>query len=177
MQELQKSYHFSSALSLGHSFLTGKACRMQLSSGIAPNRHLLQAKHPACPPPVTPNANSEPVALSLTFNVYCPKCSLGGTIVYPGGQQKKFLPFSHRRDPQVILRILKGFKLKPYLSRPYPEKTCSVSQFGFKCSHHGCFEMDIRLLIRIHIYITVQFLSGSHRSSLKCGQCSNPYFV
>ena len=42
---------------------------------------------------------------------------------------------------------------------------------------HGCFEMDIRLLIRKRMYITVQFLSGSHRSSLKCGQCSNPYFV
>ena len=34
---------------------------------------------------------------------------------------------------------------------------------------HGCFEMDIRLLIRIRMYITVQFLPGSHRSSLKCG--------
>ena len=57
----------NSAVSLGRSGLTGKACRMLLSSGIAPNNdttwRLLQAKHPACPPPVTPNATSEPVTL------------------------------------------------------------------------------------------------------------------
>ena len=27
------------------------------------------------------------------INVYCPECLPGGTIVYPGGQQKRFLPF------------------------------------------------------------------------------------
>ena len=32
------------------------------------------------------------------LNVYCPECPPGGTIVYPGGQQKKLLPFSHGRD-------------------------------------------------------------------------------
>ena len=32
------------------------------------------------------------------FNVYCPGCPPGGTIVYPGGQQKRFLPFGHGRD-------------------------------------------------------------------------------
>ena len=47
------------------------------------------------------------------FYVYCPECPPGGggggggegrggggggTIVYPGGQQKRFLPFGHRRD-------------------------------------------------------------------------------
>eukprot|EP00731_Ephydatia_muelleri_P031244 Em0022g758a len=46
---------------------------MLLSSGIAPNSdttwRLLQAKHPACPPPVTPNATSEPVTLGPTFNI------------------------------------------------------------------------------------------------------------
>ena len=31
-------------------------------------------------------------------NVYCPECPPGGTIGHPGGQQKKFLPFSHGRD-------------------------------------------------------------------------------
>ena len=63
----------NSAVSLGRSGLTGKACRMLLSSGIAPNSDttwcLLQAKHPACPPPVTPNATSEPVTLGPTFNI------------------------------------------------------------------------------------------------------------
>ncbi|KAL5489004.1 hypothetical protein EMCRGX_G018041 [Ephydatia muelleri] len=63
----------NSAVSLGRSGLTGKACRMLLSSGIAPNSdttwRLLQAKHPACPPPVTPNATSEPVTLGPTFNI------------------------------------------------------------------------------------------------------------
>ena len=34
---------------------------------------------------------------------------------------------------------------------------------------HGCFEMDIRLLIRKRTHTTVQFLPGSLRSSLKCG--------
>ena len=29
------------------------------------------------------------------INVYCPECP---TIVYPGGQQKKLLPFGHGRD-------------------------------------------------------------------------------
>ena len=63
----------NSAVSLGRSGLTGKACRMLLSSGIAPSSdttwRLLQAKHPACPPPVTPNATSEPVTLGPTFNI------------------------------------------------------------------------------------------------------------
>ena len=34
----------------------------------------------------------------IRVNVYCPECPPGGTIVYPGGQQKKFLPFGHGRD-------------------------------------------------------------------------------
>ena len=37
--------------------------------------------------------------------VYCPECppAPGGTIVYPGGQQKKFLPFGHRsKGPSCI---------------------------------------------------------------------------
>ena len=60
----------NSAVSLGRSGLTGKACRMLLSSGIAPNSDTTwQAKHPACPPPVTPNATSEPVTLGPTFNI------------------------------------------------------------------------------------------------------------
>ena len=33
-----------------------------------------------------------------SVNVYCPECPPGGTIGHPGGQQKIFLPFSHRRD-------------------------------------------------------------------------------
>ena len=36
--------------------------------------------------------------LICIINVYCPECPPGGTIVYPGGQQKKFLPFDHGRD-------------------------------------------------------------------------------
>ena len=32
------------------------------------------------------------------FNVYCPECPPGGIIVYPGGQQKRFLLFGHGRD-------------------------------------------------------------------------------
>ena len=45
-------------------------------------------------------------------------------------------------------------------------KTTSLRMVHYS---HGCFEMDIRLLIRIRMYITVQLLPGSHRSSLKCG--------
>ena len=67
-QELQKSDQFCSfsrPLRIDRQSL--------LSSGIAPNndttRRLLQAKHPACPPPVTPNATSEPVTLGPTFNI------------------------------------------------------------------------------------------------------------
>ena len=32
------------------------------------------------------------------LNVYCPGCPPGDRIGHPGGQQKKFLPFGHRRD-------------------------------------------------------------------------------
>ena len=32
------------------------------------------------------------------LNVYCPECPPGGTIGHAGGQQKKVLPFGHRRD-------------------------------------------------------------------------------
>ena len=32
------------------------------------------------------------------FIVYSPECPPGSTIVYLGGQQKKFLPFGHGRD-------------------------------------------------------------------------------
>ena len=32
------------------------------------------------------------------LNVYCPECPPRGAIVYQGGQQKKILPFGHRRD-------------------------------------------------------------------------------
>ena len=97
----------NSAVSLGRSGLTGKACRMLLSSGIAPNSdttwRLLQAKHPACPPPVTPNATSEPVTLGSTFNILkilrsFPK----GTSAGPSGLSVQHLldaalfPFTHQ---------------------------------------------------------------------------------
>ena len=63
----------NSAVSLGHSGLMGKACRMLLSSGIAPNNEatwcLLQAKHPPCPPPVVPDITPEPITLSPAFDV------------------------------------------------------------------------------------------------------------
>ncbi|KAL5483977.1 hypothetical protein EMCRGX_G020399 [Ephydatia muelleri] len=53
--------------------MTGKACWMLLSGGIAPNNdttwRLLQAKHPSCPPPVTPDVTSEPITLSPSFNI------------------------------------------------------------------------------------------------------------
>ena len=45
--------------------------------------------------------SSKPVAKAsglIAINVYCPECPPGGTIVYPGGQQKKLVPFGHRRD-------------------------------------------------------------------------------
>ena len=49
--------------------MTGKACQMLLSGGIAPNNDttwcLLKAKHPSCPPPMT----SEPITLSPSFNI------------------------------------------------------------------------------------------------------------
>ena len=38
------------------------------------------------------------IAYIMIFNVYCPECPPGDTIGHPGGQQKKFLPFGHRRD-------------------------------------------------------------------------------
>ena len=34
----------------------------------------------------------------VVLNVYCPECPPGGTIVYPGGQQKKVLQFGHGRN-------------------------------------------------------------------------------
>ena len=37
-------------------------------------------------------------SLYAGVNVYCPEYPPGGTIVYPGGQQKKLLPFGHGRD-------------------------------------------------------------------------------
>ena len=36
--------------------------------------------------------------LILSLNIYYPECPPGGRIVYPGGQQKKFLPFGHVRN-------------------------------------------------------------------------------
>ena len=32
------------------------------------------------------------------LSVYCPEWPPRGTIGHPGGQQKTFLPFGHRRD-------------------------------------------------------------------------------
>ena len=34
----------------------------------------------------------------VLYNWYCPECSPGGTIVHPGEQLKKFLPFGLQRD-------------------------------------------------------------------------------
>ena len=63
----------SSAVSLGRSGMTGKACQMLLSGGIAPYNDttwcLLQAKHPSCLPPVTPDVTSEPTTLSPSFSI------------------------------------------------------------------------------------------------------------
>ena len=36
------------------------------------------------------------------FNVYCPECPPGDTIVYPGGQLKKVFAFRSQKGPSGI---------------------------------------------------------------------------
>ena len=62
------------ANSLGRSGMFGKACRILLSSGIAPNNENtwqhLKAKHPSCPAPVVPVVQStETITLQPDFNI------------------------------------------------------------------------------------------------------------
>ena len=67
------SQEFSSAISLGHSGLMGKACRILLSSGIAPSNsttlNLLQSKNPSCPHPTIPDIASNPITLGPSFDI------------------------------------------------------------------------------------------------------------
>ena len=67
------SQEISSAISLGRSGLMGKACRMLLSSGIAPSNsatwNLLQSKNPSCPHPTIPDVASNPVTLGPSFDI------------------------------------------------------------------------------------------------------------
>ena len=44
------------------------------------------------------------------LNVCCPECHPGGTIVHPGVQQKRFLPFSHGTQGEKKRRILFDFE-------------------------------------------------------------------
>ena len=67
------SQEISSAISLGRSGLMGKACRILLSSGIAPSNsttlNLLQSKNPSCPQPMIPDIASNPVTLGPSFDI------------------------------------------------------------------------------------------------------------
>eukprot|EP00731_Ephydatia_muelleri_P025776 Em0017g859a len=67
------SQEISSAISLGRSGLMGKACRILLSSGIAPSNsttlNLLQSKNPSCPHPTIPDIDSNPVILGPSFGI------------------------------------------------------------------------------------------------------------
>ena len=67
------SQEISSAISLGRSGLMGKACRILLSSGIAPSNsttlNLLQSKNPSCPHPTIPDIASNPVTLGPSFDI------------------------------------------------------------------------------------------------------------
>ena len=67
------SQEISSAISLGRSGLMGKACRILLSSGIAPSNsttlNLLQSKNPSCPHPTIPDIDSNPVTLGPSFDI------------------------------------------------------------------------------------------------------------
>eukprot|EP00731_Ephydatia_muelleri_P023127 Em0015g710a len=67
------SQEISSAISLGHSGLMGKACRILLSSGIAPSNsttlNLLQSKNPSCPHPTIPDIASNPATLGPSFDI------------------------------------------------------------------------------------------------------------
>ncbi|KAL5517148.1 hypothetical protein EMCRGX_G002629 [Ephydatia muelleri] len=51
----------------------GKACRILLSSGIAPSNsttlNLLQSKNPSCPHPTIPDIASNPVTLGPSFDI------------------------------------------------------------------------------------------------------------
>eukprot|EP00731_Ephydatia_muelleri_P021465 Em0014g56a len=67
------SQEISSAISLGRSGLMGKACRILLSSGIAPSNsttlNLLQSKNLSCPHPTIPDIASNPITLGPSFDI------------------------------------------------------------------------------------------------------------
>eukprot|EP00731_Ephydatia_muelleri_P035891 Em0175g4a len=67
------SQEIYSAISLGRSGLMGKACRILLSSGIAPSNsttlNLLQSKNPSCPHSTIPDIASNPVTLGPSFDI------------------------------------------------------------------------------------------------------------
>ena len=62
------------AISLGRADLFGKACKFLESNGLALNNdatwHMLQFKHPSCPPPVAPNVNTNPISVGLGFDIF-----------------------------------------------------------------------------------------------------------
>ena len=62
-----------SAVSMARAGLFGKASRLLLSSGLAPNTdttwQLLLSKHPSCPPPVAPLIPSTPATIGPDFNM------------------------------------------------------------------------------------------------------------
>ena len=63
-----------SAVSMARAGLFGKASRLLLCSGLAPNTditwQLLLPKHPSCPPPVAPLMPSTPATIGPDFNMF-----------------------------------------------------------------------------------------------------------
>ena len=60
-------------MSLARAGLLGKACRVLLSEGFAPNNdatwQLLLSKHPASPPPTVPDVSQTPASLSHDYDI------------------------------------------------------------------------------------------------------------
>eukprot|EP00731_Ephydatia_muelleri_P036466 Em0260g3a len=96
------SQEIYSAISLGRSGLMGKACRILLSSGIAPSNsttlNLLQSKNPSCPHSTIPDIASNPVTLGPSFDIlHILRSFTKGTSAGPSG-----LSIQHLLDPASV---------------------------------------------------------------------------
>ena len=73
-EDESRSHHtVDSAISLARDGLIGKASRVLVSDGIAPNNDitwkLLQSKHPSCPLPLAPELTPKPLSLGHNFDI------------------------------------------------------------------------------------------------------------
>ena len=160
------------AVSLSHEGMFAKACRILVSSGLAPNNEdtwkLIREKHPEGPLPIIPETTSaQSISLNDDFDVYnILKSFPKGTAAGPSGLRVQHLLDADSIPlPRLFVHCSEGlltswclgkfprrflFSWQVVLDSPQQVKAWLCPRHKTNCCGRGSEEVDWKMLMRCH---------------------------